>query len=207
MLKTGSLICFVIRGKHPVCGEPLFCFSANPDSLSELCRFHINHRSRSFLLKVSGVSSHLSFCCTSLVSGFIIQEDAQFVYSQSAQQIGHAFASKVQISGIHEFRPSSALLHLPGQRLCPADRAGPSQTLLRHIKQVSSQSIQLYKSDMPAIQSVNNNVDFTSSKGQKMVQMAKNQQRDCANRIVSHPYFLQSAQLFSSKAETEYNKK
>ena len=207
MLKTGSLVCFVIRGKHPVCGEPLFCFSANPDSLSELCGFHINHRSRSFLLKVSGVSSHLSFCCTSLVSGFIIQEDAQFVYSQSAQQIGHAFASKVQISGIHEFRPSSALLHLPGQRLCPADRAGPSQTLLRHIKQVSSQSIQLYKSDMPAIQSVNNNVDFTSSKGQKMVQMAKNQQRDCANRIVSHPYFLQSAQLFSSKAETEYNKK
>ena len=207
MLKTGSLICFVIRGKHPVCGEPLFCFSANPDSLSELCGFHINHRSRSFLLKVSGVSSHLSFCCTSLVSGFIIQEDAQFVYSQSAQQIGHAFASKVQISGIHEFRPSSALLHLPGQRLCPADRAGPSQTLLRHIKQVSSQSMQLYKSDMPAIQSVNNNVDFTSSKGQKMVQIAKNQQRDCANRIVSHPYFLQSAQLFSSKAETEYNKK
>ena len=78
MLKTGSLVCFVIRGKHPVCGEPLFCFSANPDSLSELCGFHINHRSRSFLLKVSGVSSHLSFCCTSLVSGFIIQEDAQF---------------------------------------------------------------------------------------------------------------------------------
>ena len=103
MLKTGSLICFVIRGKHPVCGEPLFCFSANPDSLSELCGFHINHRSRSFLLKVSGVSSHLSFCCTSLVSGFIIQEDAQFVYSQSAQQIRHTFASKVQISGIHEF--------------------------------------------------------------------------------------------------------
>ena len=134
MLKTGSLVCFVIRGKHPVCGEPLFCFSANPDSLSELCGFHINHRSRSFLLKVSGVSSHLSFCCTSVVSGFIIQEDAQFVYSQSAQQIRHTFASKVQISGIHEFRLSGALLHLPGQRLCPADRAGPSQTLLRHVK-------------------------------------------------------------------------
>ena len=125
MLKTGSLICFVIRGKHPVCGEPLFCFSANPDSLSELCGFHINHRSRSFLLKVSGVSSHLSFCCTSLVSGFIIQKNAQFVYSQSAQQIRHTFASKVQNSGIHEFRLSGALLHLPGQRLCPADRAGP----------------------------------------------------------------------------------
>ena len=134
MLKNGSCCCVFIRGKHPVCGEPLFCFSANPDSLSELCGFHINHRSRSFLLKVSGVSSHLSFCCTSLVSGFIIQEDAQFVYSQSAQQIGHTFASKVQISGIHEFHLSGALLHLPGQRLCPADRAGPSQTLLRHVK-------------------------------------------------------------------------
>ncbi len=108
---------FCYTGKHPVCGEPLFCFSANPDSLSELCGFHINHRSRSFLLKVSGVSSHLSFCCTSLVSGFIIQEDAQFVYSQSAQQIRHIFASKVQISGIHEFRLSGALLHLPGQAL------------------------------------------------------------------------------------------
>lgn len=110
---------FCYTGKHPVCGEPLFCFSANPDSLSELCGFHINHRSRSFLLKVSGVSSHLSFCCTSLVSGFIIQEDAQFVYSQSAQQIRHTFASKVQISGIHEFRPSSALLHLPGKGSAP----------------------------------------------------------------------------------------
>lgn len=126
--------CVFIRGKHPVCGEPLFCLSANPDSLSELCGFHIDHRSRSFLLQVSGISSHLSFCCTSLVSGFIIQEDAQFVYSQSAQQIRHTFASKVQISGIHEFRPSSVLLHLPGQRLCPSDRAGPSQTLLWHIK-------------------------------------------------------------------------
>ena len=91
MLKTGSLICFVIRGKHPVCGEPLFCFSANPDSLSELCGFHINHRSRSFLLKVSGVSSHLSFCCTSLVSGLIIQEEARFVYWQTAQRINFVF--------------------------------------------------------------------------------------------------------------------
>ena len=92
MLKTGSLICFVIRGKHPVCGEPLFCFSANPDSLSELCGFHINHRSRSFLLKVSGVSSHLSFCCTSLVSGFIIHARARFVHSQNAQWIRYIFS-------------------------------------------------------------------------------------------------------------------
>ena len=40
---------------------------------------------RSFLLKVSGVSSHLSFCCTSLVSGFIIHARARFVHSQNAQ--------------------------------------------------------------------------------------------------------------------------
>ena len=207
MLKTGSVFVFLYGGNIPFVVSLCFASQRTP-TVCAYCAGSISTIGlRSFLLKVSGVSSHLSFCCTSLVSGFIIQEDAQFVYSQSAQQIGHAFASKVQISGIHEFRPSSALLHLPGQRLCPADRAGPSQTLLRHIKQVSSQSIQLYKSDMPAIQSVNNNVDFTSSKGQKMVQMAKNQQRDCANRIVSHPYFLQSAQLFSSKAETEYNKK
>ena len=102
MLKTGSLICFVIRGKHPVCGEPLFCFSANPDSLSELCGFHIDHRSRSFLLQVSGVSSRLSFCCTSLVSGFIIHDKGGIVYSQSVQQMRRTFAPKIQKTGIHQ---------------------------------------------------------------------------------------------------------
>ena len=86
------MVVFFIRGKHPVCGEPLFCLSANPDSLSELCGFHIDHRSRSFLLQVSGVSSRLSFCCTSLVSGFIIHAQARFVYSQNAQWIGHTFS-------------------------------------------------------------------------------------------------------------------
>ena len=45
MLKNGSRCCVFIRGKHPVCGEPLFCFSANPDSLCVLCGFHIDHRS------------------------------------------------------------------------------------------------------------------------------------------------------------------
>ena len=83
--------CVFIRGKHPVCGEPLFCFSANPDSLSLLCGFHIDHRSRSFLLQVSGISSLLSFCCTSLVSGLIIQEDARFVYWQTAQRMDFVF--------------------------------------------------------------------------------------------------------------------
>ena len=97
---------------------------------------------RSFLLKVSGVSSHLSFCCTSLVSGFIIQEDAQFVYSQSAQQIRHTFASKVQISGIHEFRPSSALLHLPGKgsapQIVPGHRGHCSGILNRYHRRACS---------------------------------------------------------------------
>ena len=94
--------CVFIRGKHPICGEPLFCFSANPDSLSKLCGFHIDHRSRSFLLQVSGVSSLLSFCCTSLVSGFIIHAGGRFVYSQSVQQMRRTFAPKVQKTGIHE---------------------------------------------------------------------------------------------------------
>ena len=30
-----------IRGIHPVCGEPLFCFSANPDSLSAVSYTHL----------------------------------------------------------------------------------------------------------------------------------------------------------------------
>ena len=89
--RPALIFCVFIRGIHPVCGEPLFCFSANPDSLSELCGFHIDHRSRSFLLQVSGVSSHLSFCCTSLVSGLIIQEEARFVYWQTAQRINFVF--------------------------------------------------------------------------------------------------------------------
>ena len=96
------MVVFFIRGKHPVCGEPLFCLSANPDSLSKLCGFHIDHRSRSFLLQVSGVSSRLSFCCTSLVSGFIIHDEGRFVYSQSVQQMRRTFAPKIQKTGIHE---------------------------------------------------------------------------------------------------------
>ena len=84
------LLCFYTGETSRLC-EPLFCFSANPDSLSELCGFHIDHRSRSFLLQVSGVSSHLSFCCTSLISGLIIQEEARFVYWQTAQRINFVF--------------------------------------------------------------------------------------------------------------------
>ena len=99
MLKTGSYFCVFIRGKHPVCGEPLFCFSANPDSLSLLCGFHIDHRSRSFLLQVSGISSHLSFCCTSLVSGFIIHAEERFVHSQTAQRNRQIFVETLKTTG------------------------------------------------------------------------------------------------------------
>ena len=109
MLKNGSCCCVFIRGKHPVCGEPLFCLSANPDSLSELCGFHIDHRSRSFLLQVSGVSSRLSFCCTSLVSGFIIHDKGGVVYSQSVQQMRRIFAPKIQKTGIHQLHQNVAL--------------------------------------------------------------------------------------------------
>ena len=141
MLKTGSLICFVIRGKHPVCGEPLFCFSANPDSLSELCGFHINHRSRSFLLKVSGVSSHLSFCCTSLVSGFIIQEDAQFVYSQSAQ--GYKYKI-VQFLKNSRWNVQNAAFCA----VCPGDRAlwrGTLRPAGRAAEEVNSKAAQKFR--------------------------------------------------------------
>ena len=91
--------CVFIRGKHPVCGEPLFCLSANPDSLSKLCGFHIDHRSRSFLLQVSGISSHLSFCCTSLVSGFIIHAGASFVHSQTIQRNRQTFVEILKTTG------------------------------------------------------------------------------------------------------------
>ena len=57
---------------------------------------------RSFLLQVSGVSSRLSFCCTSLVSGFIIHDKGKVVYSQSVQQMRRIFAPKIQKTGIHQ---------------------------------------------------------------------------------------------------------
>ena len=54
---------------------------------------------RSFLLKVSGVSSHLSFCCTSLVSGFIIHADASFVHSQTIQRNRQIFVETLKTTG------------------------------------------------------------------------------------------------------------
>ena len=54
---------------------------------------------RSFLLQVSGVSSHLSFCCTSLVSGFIIHAGASFVHSQTIQRNRQIFVETLKITG------------------------------------------------------------------------------------------------------------
>ncbi len=101
--RTALVVVFLYGGSIPFVVSLCFASQRTP-TVCAYCAGSISTIGlRSFLLKVSGVSSHLSFCCTSLVSGFIIQEDAQFVYSQSAQQIRHTFASKVQISGIHEF--------------------------------------------------------------------------------------------------------
>ena len=107
------LLCFLYGGYIPFVESLCFASQRTPDSLSELCGFHIDHRSRSFLLQVSGVSSHLSFCCTSLVSGFIILKTGPLVYSQTVQQLSLVFAPKVQKAGIHETRPK-----LSG-RMCP----------------------------------------------------------------------------------------
>lgn len=158
--------CVFIRGKHPVCGEPLFCLSANPDSLSKLCGFHIDHRSRSFLLQVSGVSSRLSFCCTSLVSGFIIHDKGGVVYSQSVQQMRRIFAPKNPKNWDTSTAPKCGAEHGRRDQRCLCHGAVRADVLLRpaepchlppavppgrkavngHIKSV----LQLYKSRITA---------------------------------------------------------
>ena len=75
---------------------------------------------RSFLLKVSGVSSHLNFCCTSLVSGFIIHARACFVYSQSAQWIRHTFSRNDQKTVI--------VVQISGRKIFPAPKP-PRETV------------------------------------------------------------------------------
>ena len=79
------LLCFYTGGNIPFVVS--FCFaSQRTPTVCAYCAGSISTIGlRSFLLKVSGVSSHLSFCCTSLVSGFIIHARARFVYSQNAQ--------------------------------------------------------------------------------------------------------------------------
>lgn len=85
MLKNGSRCCVFIRGSIPFVVSLCFASQRTP-TVCAYCAGSISTIGlRSFLLKVSGVSSHLSFCCTSLVSGFIIHARARFVYSQNAQ--------------------------------------------------------------------------------------------------------------------------
>jgi len=81
MLKTGSVFVFLYGGNIPFVVSLYFASQRIPTTIGL----------RSFLLKVSGSNSLLSFCCTSLVSGLIIQEDARFVYWQTAQRKDFVF--------------------------------------------------------------------------------------------------------------------
>ena len=114
MLKTGScFVVFLYGGNIPFVVSLCFASQRTP-TVCAYCAGSISTIGlRSFLLKVSGVSSHLSFCCTSLVSGFIILKTGSLVYSQTVQQLSLVFAPKVQKAGIHETRPK-----LSG-RMCP----------------------------------------------------------------------------------------
>lgn len=79
------LLCFLYGGNIPFVVSLCFASQRTP-TVCAYCAGSISTIGlRSFLLKVSGVSSHLSFCCTSLVSGFIIHARARFVHSQNAQ--------------------------------------------------------------------------------------------------------------------------
>ena len=91
MLKTGSVFVFLYGGNIPFVVSLYFASQRTPTACP-CCAGSISTIGlRSFLLKVSGISSLLNFCCTSLVSGLIIQEDARFVYWQTAQRIDFVF--------------------------------------------------------------------------------------------------------------------
>ena len=91
MLKTGSVFVFLYGGNIPFVVSLCFASQRTPTACP-CCAGSISTIGlRSFLLKVSGSNSLLSFCCTSLVSGLIIQEDARFVYWQTAQRMDFVF--------------------------------------------------------------------------------------------------------------------
>ena len=109
MLKTGSVFVFLYGGNIPFVVSLCFASQRTP-TVCAYCAGSISTIGlRSFLLKVSGVSSHLSFCCTSLVSGFIIHDKGGVVYSQSVQQMRRTFAPKIQKTGIHQLHQNVAL--------------------------------------------------------------------------------------------------
>ena len=91
MLKTGSVFVFLYGGNIPFVVSLYFASQRTPTACP-CCAGSISTIGlRSFLLKVSGSNSLLSFCCTSLVSGLIIQEEARFVYWHTAQRINFVF--------------------------------------------------------------------------------------------------------------------
>ena len=142
MLKTGSVFVFLYGGNIPFVVSLCFASQRTPTACP-CCAGSISTIGlRSFLLKVSGSSSLLSFCCTSLVSGFIILKTGPLVYSQTVQQLPLVFALKFQKAGIHETRLSAC---------CSAavKRSEPGTAF-------TSQRYFPYKFDIPAIQTVNN---------------------------------------------------
>ena len=90
--RTALIVVFLYGGSIPFVVSLCFASQRIPTACPNCAGSISTIGLRSFLLKVSGVSSRLSFCCTSLVSGFIIQEDTWFVYSQNAQWIKHTFS-------------------------------------------------------------------------------------------------------------------
>ena len=72
MLKTGSVFVFLYGGNIPFVVSLCFASQRSPTVCPHCAGSISTIGLRSFLLQVSGVSSRLSFCCTSLVSGFII---------------------------------------------------------------------------------------------------------------------------------------
>ena len=90
--RTALVVVFLYGGSIPFVVSLCFASQRTP-TVCAYCAGSISTIGlRSFLLKVSGVSSHLSFCCTSLVSGFIIHARARFVHSQNAQWIRYIFS-------------------------------------------------------------------------------------------------------------------
>lgn len=97
MLKTGSVFVFLYGGNIPFVVSLCFASQRTPTACP-CCAGSISTIGlRSFLLKVSGSNSLLSFCCTSLVSGLIIQEDARFVYWQTAQRMNFVFVQSMKL--------------------------------------------------------------------------------------------------------------
>lgn len=97
MLKTGSVFVFLYGGNIPFVVSLCFASQRTPTACP-CCAGSISTIGlRSFLLKVSGSNSLLSFCCTSLVSGLIIQDDARFVYWQTAQRMNFVFVQSMKL--------------------------------------------------------------------------------------------------------------